>query len=73
MNYDFRTVAYDYCTSWFLPDLISGIPFRLFADNKALGNSGYIKILKGGKALKSLRLVRMLKVTKLFKSFQTLG
>ena len=59
-------------TSWFLPDLISGFPFRLLSENN-FGNASAIKILKGGKALKALRLVRMLKVTKLFKSFKKLG
>ena len=47
-------MARDYLTSWFLPDLISGFPFRLLSENN-FGNASAIKILKGGKALKALR------------------
>lgn len=54
-------------------DVISGIPFALFDNVKALSNLSVIKILKIGRVAKAVRLVSFLKLTKVIKTTKLLS
>jgi len=62
VEYDRWEVAKAYLFSWFLLDIVSGIPFALI--DRIMGTGG-----SGGalKAMKSLKLLRFLKLGRLFK------
>jgi hypothetical protein len=62
VEYDRWEVAKAYLFSWFLLDIVSGIPFALI--DRIMGSGG-----SGGalKAMKSLKLLRFLKLGRLFK------
>jgi hypothetical protein len=66
-------VGMRYIHSWFLLDLISGIPFAFFDNVKELSSLSVIKILKMGRVAKAVRLVSFLKLTKVIKTTKILS
>ena len=63
-------VASNYVRSWFLLDVVSGIPFGLL--DMGGTESGDLKALKSSRVLKALRVLRFLKLTRLLKGTKIL-
>lgn len=66
VEYDRKRVAWNYGTSWFVLDVVSGIPFALIelllnSDT----NAGSLKSIKSLKLLRFLKLGRLLKLDKI--------
>ena len=79
VEYDRQKVAWSYGTSWFILDVVSGIPFALIeiilgamteADSSEGGSSGggQLKSAKSLKLLRFLKLGRLLKLEKILSS-----
>mmetsp|Transcript_21226 Transcript_21226/g.27594 ORF Transcript_21226/g.27594 Transcript_21226/m.27594 type:complete len:450 (+) Transcript_21226:165-1514(+) len=73
VEYNTRKVAHHYLTSWFLLDVVSGIPFALFDNVEALSNLSVLKIFKVGRVAKAARVVSFLKMTKVLKTTKVLS
>ena len=66
VEYNYFKVARNYVKSWFVLDLVSGIPFGLL-DMPALRKIAVVKVLKGSRILKAVKLLRFLKLSRLIK------
>ena len=67
---DLGTIAYRYCISWLVIDVVSIIPFEFFFYSP--GNR-MLRIARLGKLYRFLKLFRLLRITKLFKSNNAIG
>jgi hypothetical protein len=73
IEYDFNKVALKYLKSWFVLDVVSGIPFALFENVEELNNLSALKLFKIGRVAKAVKLISFLKVTKLLKTTKLLS
>jgi len=67
VEFDRKRVALSYATSWFVLDVVSGIPFALLdlIMNSGTDNAGSLKSAKTLKLLRFLKLGRLLKIDKI--------
>ena len=67
VEYDRMRVAKNYATSWFVLDVVSGVPFALLdlIMNSGTDNTGSLKSAKTLKLLRFLKLGRLLKIDKI--------
>ena len=70
--YDYNEVAKEYLRTWFVLDVVSGIPFCLF-DVNAFSEIRALKVLKGSRVLKAFKLLRFLKISRLIKGSSMLS
>jgi len=64
--YDYYSVAMNYLRTWFVLDVVSGIPFGLL-DIQQFRKIAFIKVLKSSRILKAVKLLRFLKLSRLIK------